>query len=95
MAPRNEKSASSVKTAAPRPAVRKAEQAISQASAKANQTNQVRPANEKRRPSEEALQRLISERAFILFERRGYEHGHHEADWIEAEAQVRREQKLS
>ena len=31
----------------------------------------------------------IAARAYELFERRGYAHGHHQEDWIQAEAELR------
>ena len=34
-------------------------------------------------------EKLIRERAYQLFEQRGYEHGHDVDDWLEAEAEVR------
>jgi len=31
------------------------------------------------------LRDMIAKKAYELFEMRGYEHGHHEEDWLEAE----------
>lgn len=41
--------------------------------------------------SEEVVQERIRERAYLLFESRGYAHGFDHNDWLEAEAQIRRE----
>lgn len=39
-------------------------------------------------PRIQAAQRLISERAFQIFEKRGSQHGHDLQDWFRAERQV-------
>lgn len=39
-------------------------------------------------PGEEALRRRVADRAYDLFLKRGCEHGHDVADWLEAERQV-------
>lgn len=31
------------------------------------------------------LRDMIAKKAYELFERRGYQHGHHEEDWLEAQ----------
>ncbi len=32
-----------------------------------------------------AIREMIARKAYELFEKRGYQHGHHEEDWVEAE----------
>ena len=36
----------------------------------------------------ELTENIIRERAYQLFEKRGYEHGHDVEDWLQAEAEV-------
>jgi hypothetical protein len=38
--------------------------------------------------SQELTEEIIRIRAYQLFEKRGYEHGHDVEDWLEAEAEI-------
>lgn len=38
--------------------------------------------------SQELTEEIIRLRAYQLFEKRGYEHGHDMEDWLEAEAEI-------
>ena len=38
--------------------------------------------------SQELTEEIIRIRAYQLFEKRGYEHGHDMEDWLEAEAEI-------
>ncbi len=38
--------------------------------------------------SQELTEEIIRLRAYQLFEKRGYEHGHDREDWLEAEAEI-------
>jgi DUF2934 family protein len=44
--------------------------------------------SENRRESAADLEEQISRRAYELYERRGYEHGHEVEDWLQAEAEL-------
>ncbi len=37
------------------------------------------------RNDDPAIREMIARKAYELFEKRGYQHGHHEEDWMEAE----------
>ncbi len=47
------------------------------------------------RTSRAELEKKICERAYILWEKRGRAHGFDRQDWIEAEAQIKREFRIS
>ncbi len=80
-------SQTAARTASPRAAVTKAQQQPQRGARSAG--------NGQKRYSPEELSQKIAERAFLLFERRGCAHGFADQDWIEAEAQVRRELRIS
>ncbi len=37
------------------------------------------------RNDDPVIREMIAKKAYELFEKRGYQHGHHEEDWMEAE----------
>ena len=53
-----------------------------------------KPSQSKAKPSQEALFREISIRAYELFIARGAKHGAHEEDWKRAEAEVKTKYNL-
>jgi hypothetical protein len=46
-----------------------------------------------RRKKIEIPQDEIALRAFLLFEKRGFEHGHDTEDWLQAEREIRQERQ--
>ena len=43
----------------------------------------------------QSVEALVRERAYILWEKRGRPHGNDRQDWVEAEAQIKRELRTS
>lgn len=54
------------------------------------QNRAFKPAKESGIPSE-ALRQRIAQKAYEIFQKRGYSHGNDLADWFEAEQQVKKE----
>lgn len=58
----------------------------------ANKVEQAKPAvaaaPAKQTVSAEARARMIAEAAYYIAEKRGFIHGHHDADWAQAEKQI-------
>ena len=50
------------------------------------------PTNPAQAHDVEDVEEKIRIRAYLLFEKRGGEHGHDLADWLQAEAEIRRSQ---
>jgi hypothetical protein len=48
----------------------------------------------KRRMSSDELNRLISERAYSYFEKRGFQQGNDLDDWLRAESEIKKELNL-
>lgn len=46
------------------------------------------PAASKAKIDPEVRRRMIAEAAYYIAEKRGFIHGHHDADWAEAERQI-------
>lgn len=51
--------------------------------------------NDKSRIASQTLEKRIQERAYQLYEQRGCAHGFDREDWAEAEAQIKRELRIS